>query len=123
MLIGEADIAVLAIDPHFQGYGNHWFSVQAVACTEIISFPYTPSARHPTAPRISLNHPLIAHVRKTVPFRIPPASPAAIRSAFLIEADQTLTAATCPQMTQGGRSLCFALHRLAQRMQTVITRR
>ncbi len=24
----EADIAVLAIDPHFQGYGNHWFSVQ-----------------------------------------------------------------------------------------------
>ncbi len=38
----EADIPVLAIDPHFQGYGNPWFSVQAVACTEIISFPYTP---------------------------------------------------------------------------------
>ncbi len=29
-------------------YGNPWFSVQAVACTEIISFPYTPSDRHPT---------------------------------------------------------------------------
>ena len=24
----EADIPVLAIEPHFQGYGNHWFSVQ-----------------------------------------------------------------------------------------------
>ena len=24
-------------------YGNPWFSVQAVACTEIISFPYTPN--------------------------------------------------------------------------------
>jgi len=23
----EADIAVIAIDPHFEGYGNHWFSV------------------------------------------------------------------------------------------------
>ena len=23
-------------------YGNPWFSVQAVACTKIISFPYTP---------------------------------------------------------------------------------
>jgi len=25
----EADIAVLAIEPYFQGYGNPWFSVQA----------------------------------------------------------------------------------------------
>ncbi len=40
----EADIAVLAIDPHFQGYGNPWFSVQAVACTEIISFRYSSPA-------------------------------------------------------------------------------
>ncbi len=24
----EADIAVLAIDPHVQGYGNLWFSVK-----------------------------------------------------------------------------------------------
>ena len=29
-----------------------------------------------------------------------PASPAAITSAFLIEADQTLTAAACPQMSR-----------------------
>ncbi len=50
-------------------YGNPWFSVQAGACTEIISFPYTPSARDPTGPKIGLNHPQIAHVRKTVPFR------------------------------------------------------
>ncbi len=41
--------------------------------------------------------------RKTVPFRTL-ASPAAIRSAFMIEADQTLTAAACPQMTQLGQS-------------------
>ncbi len=61
---------VLAIDPHFQGYGNPWFSVQAGACTEIISFPYTPSGPNPTGPKIGLNHPQIAHVRKTVPFRI-----------------------------------------------------
>ncbi len=40
-----------------------------VACTEIISFPYTPSGHDPTGPKISLNHPRIAHVRKTVPFR------------------------------------------------------
>ena len=59
---------MLAIDPHFQGYANPWFSVQAVACTEIISFPYTPSDLDPAGPRISLNHPQIAHVRKTVPF-------------------------------------------------------
>ena len=25
-------------------YGDHWFSVQAVACTEIISFPYSSPA-------------------------------------------------------------------------------
>ncbi len=25
-------------------YGEHWFSVQAVACTEIISFPYSSPA-------------------------------------------------------------------------------
>ena len=37
-------------------------------------------------------------IRKTVPFRTP-AVPAAIRSAFMIEADQTLTGAVCPQMT------------------------
>ncbi len=33
---------MLAIDPDFKIYGNPWFSVQAGACTEIISFPYTP---------------------------------------------------------------------------------
>ena len=27
----EADIAVLAIDPHFQGYGNPFFSVQTAS--------------------------------------------------------------------------------------------
>ena len=68
----EADIAVLAIDPHFQVYANPWFSVQAVACTEIISFPYTPSDLDPPGPKISLNHPRIAHVRKTVLFVTPP---------------------------------------------------
>ncbi len=38
-------------------YGNHWFSVQAGACTETTSFPYTPSGRNPTHPKISLNQP------------------------------------------------------------------
>ena len=42
--------------------------------------------------------------RKTVPFRTP-ASPAAIRSVFMIEADQTLTAAACLQMTRSGHSV------------------
>ncbi len=84
-------------------YQKHWFSVQAVACTEIISFPYTPSGPGPPGPKIGLNHPQIAHVRKTVPFRTP-ASPTAIRSAILIEADQILTAAACPQMTRRGHS-------------------
>jgi len=83
-------------------YGNPWFSVQAVACTEILSFPYTPSDLDPSGPRISLNYPQIAGIRKTVLFRTPAAGPATIRSAFLIEADQTLTAAACPQMTQSG---------------------
>ncbi len=55
--------------PDLPVYGNHWFSVQAGACTEIISFPYTPSARHPTGPEICLTHPRIAHVQKWVPFR------------------------------------------------------
>ena len=53
-----------------QGYGNPWFSVQAGACTEIISFPYTRSDLDPSGPRISLNHPQTAGIRKTVPFRI-----------------------------------------------------
>ncbi len=80
-------------------YGNHWFSVQAGACTEIISFPDTPSGHYLSHPKIGLNHPRIAPIRKTV-FSVHSASPAAIRSAFLIEADQTLTAAACLQMTQ-----------------------
>ncbi len=50
-------------------YGNPFFSVQAGACTEIISFPYTPSDRHPTGPKIGLNQPQIAPIRKWVPFR------------------------------------------------------
>ncbi len=50
-------------------YGNPFFSVQAGACTEIISFPYSRSGRDPTHPKIGLNHPQIAHVRKRVLFR------------------------------------------------------
>ncbi len=50
-------------------YGNPWFSVQAEVCTGIISFPYTPSGCDPSGPRISLNHPQTAPIRKTVPFR------------------------------------------------------
>ena len=50
-------------------YGNPWFSVQAVACTEIICFPYTASDLDPTHPKIGLNHPQTAGVRKRVPFR------------------------------------------------------
>ncbi len=65
----EADIAVLTIDPHFQVYGKHWFSVQAVACMEIISFPYTPTDLDPAGPRISLNQGQTAGIRKRVPFR------------------------------------------------------
>ena len=84
-------------------YRNPWYSVQAVACTEIISFPYTSSDLDPPSSKFGLNHPQTAHVRKTVPFRTP-AGPAAIRSAFMIEADQTLTAAACPQMTHFGPS-------------------
>ncbi len=84
-------------------YGNPWFSVQAGACTEIISFPYTPSDLDPPSPKFGLNHPRIASVRKTVPFRTS-ASPAAIGSAFMIEADQALTAAACPQMTLSGHN-------------------
>ncbi len=67
-------------------YGNPWNSVQARACTEIISFPYTPSEFGPPGPKIGLNHPRIAPIRKTVPFRTP-AGPAEIRSAFMIEAE------------------------------------
>ncbi len=50
-------------------YGNPWFSVQAEACTEIISFPYTPSDLDPSGPKFGLNHPQIEPIRKTVPFR------------------------------------------------------
>jgi hypothetical protein len=55
-----------------RGYGKHWFSVQAVACTKIISFPYTPSDLDPTHPKIGLNQPEIAPIRKTVRFRTDP---------------------------------------------------
>ncbi len=51
-------------------YGNPWFSVQAGACTEIISFPYTPSDFDPPSSKIGLNLPQIAGIRKRVPFRI-----------------------------------------------------
>ncbi len=51
---------------HERGYGNPWFSVQAGACTEIISFPYTPSDRDTPSSKFGLNHPQIAHVRKSV---------------------------------------------------------
>ncbi len=67
----EADIAALAIDLHFQGYGNPWFSVQAGACTEIISFPYTPSDLDPPSSKFGLNHPQIVGIRITVLFRTP----------------------------------------------------
>jgi len=53
----------------FEAIRKPWFSVQAGACTEIISFPYTRPGRDPSGPRISLNHPQIAPIRKTVPFR------------------------------------------------------
>ncbi len=42
--------------PGLAVYGNPWFSVQAVACTEIISFPYTPSDLDPPGPKIGLKH-------------------------------------------------------------------
>ena len=84
-------------------YGNHWFSVQAVACTDIISFPYTPSGPGLSGPKIDLNHRQIAHVRKRVHFRTS-AGTAAITSAFLIEADQTFTAAACPVVAISGGS-------------------
>ena len=71
--------------------GNQIFSV----------YPLRP---RPQGPKIGLNHPRIAGIPKTVPFRTPAAGPAAIRSAFMIEADQTLTAAACPQMTRSGHS-------------------
>ncbi len=92
-------------------YGNPWFPVQAVACTEIISFPYTPSDHDPPSSKFGLNHPQIAHVRKSVPFRIP-AGPAAITSAFLIEADQTLTATVCLLMTHCGHSVEYAVQQV-----------
>ena len=66
-------------------------------------FPYTPPDLDPPSSKFGLDHPQTAGIRKTVPFRIP-ASPAAIRSAFLIEADQTLTAAVCPKMTHSSHS-------------------
>ena len=69
------------------------------AYTENSSFPYTPSDLDPPSSKFGLNHPQTAGIRKRVPFRTP-AGPAAIRSAFMIEADQTFTAAACPQMTQ-----------------------
>ena len=50
-------------------YGSHWISVQAVACTEIISFPYTPSGLDPPSSKFGLNHPRIAGIRKRVRFR------------------------------------------------------
>ncbi len=56
-------------------YENHLFSVQAVACTEIISFPYARSGPGPPGPKFGLNQGSIAHVRKTVPFRIPAGRP------------------------------------------------
>ncbi len=50
-------------------YGNPWYSLQAVTCTEIISFPYTPSDLDPSGPKFGLNHPQTAGIRKRVPFR------------------------------------------------------
>ncbi len=41
-----------------------------MAYTEIISFPYTPSDLDPSSSKFGLNHPRIAPIRKTVPFRI-----------------------------------------------------
>ena len=49
---------------------------------------YTPSGRDPPSSKFGLNHPQISHVRKRIPFGISAAGPAAIRSAFMIEADQ-----------------------------------
>ncbi len=56
---------------------------------------------------------LPSHRRNTscLPFGTSAAGPATIRSAFMIEADRTLTAAACPQMTQSGRSLDYAIQK------------
>ncbi len=58
-------------------------STRASAYTENSSFPYTPNVVALTPAALLL---LIAGIRKRVPFRTL-AGPAAIRSAFLIEAD------------------------------------
>jgi len=47
-------------------YAKTWFSVQAVACTEITSFLYTPSDHDPPSSKFGLNHPRIEHVPKRV---------------------------------------------------------
>ncbi len=36
------------------GYGKHWFSVQAEACTETTSFPYTPLGHYLSHPKFGL---------------------------------------------------------------------
>ena len=59
-------------NPILGGYGNHCFAVQADAYTENISFPYSPSDLDPSGPRISLNHPQTAGIRKRVPFGTSP---------------------------------------------------
>ncbi len=75
-----------------------------MACTEIISFPYSRSGRDPAHPKIGLNHPQIAHVRKTVPFRIPAGrlAVALSMSALRPGADVHVDSAACPLMTQSG---------------------
>ena len=72
-----------------------------MACTEIISFPYTRSGRGPSGPKIGLNHPQIAGIRKTVPFRTPAGrlAVALSMSALRPGADVHVDSAACPQMT------------------------
>ncbi len=88
-------------------YGNHWFSVQAEACTEIISFPYSPSDLDPPSSKFGLIHPQIAPIRKTVPFRTPTdrLAVALSMSALHPGPDVHVDSAARPQMTRSRHSL------------------
>ncbi len=80
---------------------------------EVFSGPATtPSLEKPIEARTS-NSEVPRHRQRGAGHpRLRPASPAAIRSAFLIEADQTLAAAACPQMTHCGHSVEYAVQQV-----------
>ncbi len=52
--LGERGCGKCGASTDLSLYGNPWFSVQAVACTEIISFPYTPSDLDPSSSNFRL---------------------------------------------------------------------